>query len=100
MYRERDKMGRDKHVEQQGNEPHDLRRGIEARIRLHGEQLRKQFAAGEVSREEMEEAYEAAETKMWGYYRQAELRTQQKQDEGHDEADRREARGAVKRREG
>lgn len=63
------------------DELQELRRGIETRIRQNGERLRQQFAAGEISQEEMEEQYRAGERKMLEYYRKAELKRQSERKE-------------------
>ena len=54
-----------------------LKAGIEERLRSLGEDLRRKTAAGEITKEEMEAEYKAAERKMWGHYRKAEVKAHQ-----------------------
>ncbi|MHC4809212.1 MAG: M56 family metallopeptidase [Planctomycetota bacterium] len=56
-----------------GHDLEELKAGIEQRLRRLGEGLRRQFAAGEITREEMETKYKAAERDMWSHYRAAEM---------------------------
>tara|TARA_B100001013_G_scaffold9975_1_gene6040 strand:+ start:116 stop:670 length:555 start_codon:yes stop_codon:yes gene_type:complete len=51
-----------------------LKAGIKERLRHHGEELRKQLAAGEITKEEMEAKFKAKEREMWGHYREAEMK--------------------------
>jgi translation initiation factor 1 (eIF-1/SUI1) len=47
--------------------------GIEQRLHRLGENLRSQFAAGVITKEEMETKYQAAEKEMWERYREVEM---------------------------
>ena len=62
-----------------------LKAGIKERLRHHGEELRKQLAAGEITKEEMEAKFKAKEREMWGHYREAEMkRHRRKREHGED----------------
>ena len=63
-----------------------LKAGIEERLRHHGEELRKQLAAGEITKEEMEARFKAKRREMWGHYREAEMKRHHRERE-HGEAD-------------
>ncbi len=68
-----------KHVENE--ELEKLKAGIEQRLRRVGEELRKRVAAGEITQEQMEGEYEAAEERLWTHYREAEMRGDRGKDE-------------------
>ena len=73
-----------KHVENEELENEELEKlkaGIEQRLRRVGEELRKRVAAGEITQEQMEGEYEAAEERLWTHYRQAEMRGDRGKDE-------------------
>ena len=65
------------HVEVQEHEVQDLEQlkaGIEERLRHNSEKLRKQLAAGEITKEEMEAKFKAKEHELWRHYREAEMK--------------------------
>ena len=70
--------------DQAGNrELEELKAGIEERLRAMGGELREQVAAGEMTKDQAREKYEAMEERMWSRYRAAEEKKMKgrKQDE-------------------